>query len=111
MFCTSDREFMRGVEMDDLWDGVKGRAVLSQHVLPVFALSQLHVHEALAAPGCGGGGWKHKRNALSDEGDRQAHADRHVLIQHLCGDSTGITFPLVQGNEMQLAAVSSCLKV
>lgn len=41
---------MCGVEMDDLWDGVKGRAVLSQHVLPVFTLSQLHVHEALAAP-------------------------------------------------------------
>lgn len=50
MFCTSDREFMCGVEMDDLWDGVKGRAVLSQHVLPVFTLGQLHVHEALAAP-------------------------------------------------------------
>ena len=50
VFCTSDREFMCGVEMDDLWDGVKGRAVLSQHVLPVFALSQLHVHEALVAP-------------------------------------------------------------
>lgn len=57
MFCTSDREFMGGVEMDDLRDGVKGRAVLSQHVLAVFALSQLHVHEALAAPeGRGGGG-------------------------------------------------------
>lgn len=56
VFCTSDREFMGGVEVDDLWDGVKGRAVLSQHVLPVFARSQLHVHEALAAPGGGGEG-------------------------------------------------------
>lgn len=44
---------------------------------------------------------------MSDEGDRQAHADGHVLIQHLCGDSKGITCLLVQGSEMQLAAVSS----
>lgn len=50
MFGPTDREFMGGVEMDDLRDGVKRGAVLSQHVLPVFALSQLHVHEALAAP-------------------------------------------------------------
>ncbi len=47
---TSDREFVRGVEVDDFWDGVKGRAVLSQHVLAVFALGELHVHETLAAP-------------------------------------------------------------
>lgn len=47
---TSNREFVCGVEVDDFWDGVKGRAVLSQHVLSVFALSELHVHETLAAP-------------------------------------------------------------
>lgn len=46
----SDRQFVRGVEVDDFWDGVKGRAVLSQHVLAVFTLGELHVHETLAAP-------------------------------------------------------------
>ncbi len=48
---TSDREFVRGIEVDDLWDGFKGRAVLSQHVLAIFTLAELHVHETLAAPG------------------------------------------------------------
>lgn len=33
---TPDREFVCGVEVDDFWDCVKGRAVLSQDVLPVF---------------------------------------------------------------------------
>lgn len=50
MLGTSDREFVCGVKVDDLWDGVKGRAVLSQHVLAVFILCELHVHETLAAP-------------------------------------------------------------
>lgn len=55
---TSHWEFVCGVEVYHLWDGVKGRAVLSQHILAVFTLSELHVHEALAAPERreGGGG-------------------------------------------------------
>lgn len=44
------RKFVCGVKMDDLWDGVERRAVLSQHVLAIFTLGELHVHEALAAP-------------------------------------------------------------
>ena len=55
MLGTSDGEFVRGVEVDDFWDGVKVRAVLSQHVLAVFILGELHVHETLAAPVGGGG--------------------------------------------------------
>lgn len=39
-----------GVEVNQFWYGVKRRAVLSQHVLAIFALSELHVHEPLAAP-------------------------------------------------------------
>ena len=50
MLGTSDWEFVCGVEVDDLWDGVKGRAVLSQHILAIFILCELHVHETLAAP-------------------------------------------------------------
>lgn len=50
MLCSTDGEFMCGVEMDDLWDSLKGRAVLSQHVLAVFTLGELHVHKSLAAP-------------------------------------------------------------
>lgn len=46
---TSDREFVCGVEVYHLWDGVKWRAVLSQHVLAVFTLGELHVHETLTA--------------------------------------------------------------
>lgn len=45
-----DGEFVCGVEVDDLWDGVKRRAVLSQDVLPVLQMGELHMHEALAAP-------------------------------------------------------------
>lgn len=47
---ASDREFVCCVEVDDFRYGVEGRAVLSQHVLAVFALGELHVHETLAAP-------------------------------------------------------------
>lgn len=50
MLGASDREFLCCVEVDDFRDGVEGRAVLSQHVLAVFALGELHVHETLAAP-------------------------------------------------------------
>lgn len=50
MLGASDRELVIGVEVDDFWDGVKGRAVLSQHVLAVFITGDLHVHETLAAP-------------------------------------------------------------
>lgn len=49
MLGPSDREFVCGVKVDDLRDGVERRAVLSQHVLSIFALGELHVHEALAA--------------------------------------------------------------
>lgn len=45
-----DGEFVCGVEVDDLWDGVKRGAVLSQDVLPVLQMGELHMHEALAAP-------------------------------------------------------------
>lgn len=50
MLGASDREFVCGVKVDELWDGVKGRAVLSQHVLAIFTLGELHVHETLTAP-------------------------------------------------------------
>lgn len=49
MLGTSDGEFVCGVEVYNLWYGVKGRAVLSQHILTVFTLGELHVHEALTA--------------------------------------------------------------
>lgn len=49
MLSTSDREFMCGVEVYHLWDGVKGGAVLSQDILAVFTLGELHVHETLTA--------------------------------------------------------------
>jgi len=50
MLGASDREFVCGVEVDDFWDGVKGRAVLAQHVLAVFIPGEPDVHETLAAP-------------------------------------------------------------
>lgn len=50
VLSTSDWEFVRGVKVDDLWDGVKGWAVLSQNILTIFTPSELHVHETLAAP-------------------------------------------------------------
>lgn len=50
MLCTTDWEFVCGVEVNDFWDRVKGRAVLSQYVLAIFTLGELHVHETLAAP-------------------------------------------------------------
>lgn len=50
VLSTSDWQFVRGVEVDDLWDGVKGRTVLAQDVLAVFAVGELHVHETLTAP-------------------------------------------------------------
>lgn len=36
MLGAPDGEFVCGVEVDDLWDGVKRRAVLSQDVFPVL---------------------------------------------------------------------------
>lgn len=48
---TTDLEFVCGIEVDDFRDRVKGRTVLSKHVLAVFTLGELHVHETLAAPG------------------------------------------------------------
>lgn len=63
MLGTSDWEFVCGVEVDDLWDGVKGRAVLSQHILAIFILCELHVHETLAAP-------VGEKNNFDGEGDK-----------------------------------------
>ena len=51
VLSTTDLEFVCGIEVDDFRDRVKGRTVLSKHVLAVFTLSELHVHEPLAAPG------------------------------------------------------------
>ena len=51
MFGPSDRQLVGGVVVDDLGDGVEGRAVLTQDVLPVLRRGEPHVHEALAAPG------------------------------------------------------------
>lgn len=51
MLSTSDGEFVCGVEVYHLWDGVEGGAVLTQHVLAIFTLRELHMHETLAAPG------------------------------------------------------------
>lgn len=39
-----------GVEVNQFWYGVERGAVLTQHVLAVFTLGELHVHETLAAP-------------------------------------------------------------
>lgn len=50
MLGSSDRQLVCGVVVDDLGDGGEGRAVLSEHVTPVCRLSELHVHEAFAAP-------------------------------------------------------------
>lgn len=47
---STDRELVCGVKMDDLRDSVEWGAVLTQDVLSVFALGELHVHKALAAP-------------------------------------------------------------
>lgn len=48
---SSDGQLVCGVVMDDLWDGGEGGAVLPQHVTAVCGLAELHVHEALTAPG------------------------------------------------------------
>lgn len=50
VLSSSDRQLVCGVVVDDLWDGGEGRAVLPEHVAPVCRLSELHVHEAFAAP-------------------------------------------------------------
>lgn len=49
MLCPFDGQFFGGVVVDDFWDTVKRRAVLTQDVL-LFGFRQLHVHKALAAP-------------------------------------------------------------
>ncbi len=56
---SSDRQLVCGVVVDDLGDGGERRAVLSEHVTPLCRLSELHVHEALAAPD------RERRNNLS----------------------------------------------
>lgn len=40
-----------GVVVHDFRDAAEGRAVLAQHVLVFLGPGQLHVHEALTAPG------------------------------------------------------------
>lgn len=47
VLSTSDREFVIGVVVYHLWYGIKGRAVLPQHILTVFTPGELHVHETL----------------------------------------------------------------
>lgn len=47
---SSDRQLVCGVVVDDLRDGGERRAVLAEHVSAVCSLSELHVHEAFAAP-------------------------------------------------------------
>lgn len=51
MFGSLDGQFPAGIEMDDLRHAVKRAAVLTQDVVALFCPRQLHVHEALAAPG------------------------------------------------------------
>lgn len=51
MLGPSDGQLVCGVVMDDLWDGAEGGAVLPQHVTAVRRQAELHVHEALTAPG------------------------------------------------------------
>lgn len=51
MFGTLDWQLAAGVEMDDLRHAVKRATVLAQDVLVLLRPRQLHVHEALAAPG------------------------------------------------------------
>ena len=51
MFGTLDGQLAAGVEMDDLRHAVKRAAVLAQDVLALLRPRQLHVHEALTAPG------------------------------------------------------------
>lgn len=51
MFGALDGQLAAGVEMDDLRHAVKGAAVLAQDVLALLRPRQLHVHEALTAPG------------------------------------------------------------
>lgn len=40
-----------GVVVHDFRDAAEGRAVLAQHILVFLGPGQLHVHEALTAPG------------------------------------------------------------
>lgn len=51
MLGALDGQLATGVEMDDLGDAVEGAAVLAQDVFVLLRPRQLHVHEALAAPG------------------------------------------------------------
>lgn len=50
MLSSSDWELVCSVEMDDLRDGGKGRAVLAEYVTSISRLGELHVHEALTTP-------------------------------------------------------------
>lgn len=50
MLSSSDWQLVCSVVVDDLRDGGEGRAVFSEHVTPIRSLSELHMHEALAAP-------------------------------------------------------------
>jgi len=48
---SSDVQLVCGVVVDDLGDGGEGGAVLPEDVAPLWRASELHVHEALTAPG------------------------------------------------------------
>lgn len=51
MFGPFDGQLAAGVEVDDVRHAVERAAVLAQDVLVLLGARQLHVHEALAAPG------------------------------------------------------------
>lgn len=82
MLGASDRELVRGVKVDSLWNGVKRRAVLSQHVLPVFTPGELHVHETLTAPVKEGR--RHKCVEDGDKREQKRDGDRSTAFHTGC---------------------------
>lgn len=54
MFGPLDGQLAAGVEVDDVRHAVERAAVLAQDVFVLLCARQLHVHEALAAPGSRG---------------------------------------------------------
>ena len=65
MFGALDGQLAAGVEMDDLGYTVERAAVLAQDVLVLLRPRQLHVHEALAAPGNRGRQARRTENIVS----------------------------------------------
>lgn len=62
VLSSSDRQLVCGVVVDDLGDGGEGRAVLAEHIAAICGLGELHVHEALTAPG-GDAGRRRRKDA------------------------------------------------